>query len=1020
LEHIQRSRIEPTSRLPLFFTLSTLKPLVLMGKFTFAEARYLFCLTVASLLVCGVARAQTVPTPPQTDQIILDNNSNSKADPGDKVRYKVTIQNTGSGNANGVQLNAVPDSRTTLDGTSFRSSPVATNDGPYACTGNVGISISAASGVKANDFDDNLSGATLSVVTSPTNGTVTLNNDGSFTYRPNAGFNGSDQFTYEITDVTAVAGHTPANADIRATVSITVSNMIWFVDNSVTGPGTGTVSDPFNTLAGAATASGTGHVIFVKHTGTSYTGGILLKNNQHLFGTGHTGGANLADAGVLPFTMAANSLALPAINGTRPFVTNSSAGGIMLASGNTIRGLDAGTTASGEYAIRDNGATVGNLSISDAAINNALGGFRAASGGALNVTFSSITATSGGAVNGIFLNNTSGTFNGGTGSISNMVGSAILISGGTVALDYDGSLSKSTPGRLVDIQTHATGAITLDGTLSSTGSSGGILVQGNTSGTISFNGSTKTLSTGANTAVTLSSNTGATINFTNGGLAITTTSGQGFNATGGGTVTVQGTGNTISSTTGTALNVSSTTIGGSGMTFQSISHNGGTNGIVLNATGSSGGLTVTGDGGGSNNGSGGTIQNTTGDGVLLTTVANVKLNYLNLTNNLGDGISGSTINGFQLNRCNITGNGNDAASDESGINVTELTGTAIGGSNPTSITNCTISNNNEFELQITNTTGTLTDFQMSGNTISSNGLPINGNATSPHGNLVNFLALGTANMKMTVTSGSFTGNWNPASPPSTITATAIQCDHSGSDGTMTANISGANFTNNNVAVSISNAIGGNLAFDVNGNIATGNRSHGLNLFISANATGSVNGKFRNNTVGTLGTTGSGSELAFGIRVQNEGSTSTANPVNILIDNNTVQEMADFAGINVNLGIASQSFTRDVQLTITNNTIKEADNSRGIIVQQNNSTAPGTVCANISGNNFTNVAGLIGDGTTIRLRQLSGGTFKVPQANAAAIQAANPCLAGTCPASPGQISIGGTVTFSQPACTQPTN
>ena len=48
--------------------------------------------------------------------------------------------------------------------------------------------------------------------------------------------------------------------------------------------------------------------------------------------------------------------------------------------------------------------------------------------------------------------------------------------------------------------------------------------------------------------------------------------------------------NTITSGPGTALNVANTTIGASGLTFQSISSNGGTNGIVLNTTGTLGGL----------------------------------------------------------------------------------------------------------------------------------------------------------------------------------------------------------------------------------------------------------------------------------------------------------------------------------------------------------------------------------------------------------------------------------------------
>jgi len=79
-------------------------------------------------------------------------------------------------------------------------------------------------------------------------------------------------------------------------------------------------------------------------------------------------------------------------------------------------------------------------------------------------------------------------------------------------------------------------------------------------------------------------------------LNIDTTSGAGFSATGGGTVNVTGASNTVDATTGTALNVSNTTIGASGLTFQNLTSNGSgsNNGIILDTTGTNAGLTVTG------------------------------------------------------------------------------------------------------------------------------------------------------------------------------------------------------------------------------------------------------------------------------------------------------------------------------------------------------------------------------------------------------------------------------------------
>src|SRR5581483_820093 len=92
------------------------------------------------------------------------------------------------------------------------------------------------------------------------------------------------------------------------------------------------------------------------------------------------------------------------------------------------------------------------------------------------------------------------------------------------------------------------------------------------------------------TGVSLTSNSGS-ISFT-GTLTLSTGSNPAFAATGGGTVTSTDTASTLTTTTATALNVANTTIGAGGLHFKSISSNGATNGIVLNNTGSTAGLTV--------------------------------------------------------------------------------------------------------------------------------------------------------------------------------------------------------------------------------------------------------------------------------------------------------------------------------------------------------------------------------------------------------------------------------------------
>src|SRR5204863_4972764 len=84
----------------------------------------------------------------------------------------------------------------------------AVNDAPpavidsFSTAEDTPLTIAAAAGVLGNDTDVDGNPLTAIVATSPANGTVTLNADGSFTYAPNANFNGSDAFTYRANDGT--------------------------------------------------------------------------------------------------------------------------------------------------------------------------------------------------------------------------------------------------------------------------------------------------------------------------------------------------------------------------------------------------------------------------------------------------------------------------------------------------------------------------------------------------------------------------------------------------------------------------------------------------------------------------------------------------------------------------------------------------------------------------------------------------------------------------------------------------
>ncbi len=78
--------------------------------------------------------------------------------------------------------------------------PTGVNDGPYTAFLNQTLIVSAAQGVLANDQDAEGDKLTAHLLTGPTNGAMTLNSDGSFTYIPNGGYSGNDAFTYSAND----------------------------------------------------------------------------------------------------------------------------------------------------------------------------------------------------------------------------------------------------------------------------------------------------------------------------------------------------------------------------------------------------------------------------------------------------------------------------------------------------------------------------------------------------------------------------------------------------------------------------------------------------------------------------------------------------------------------------------------------------------------------------------------------------------------------------------------------------
>ena len=125
----------------------------------------------------------------------------ANASPGDTIRYRITITNTGA-TAQGVNLADTLDPNLTLVAGSLRTTPVARPDA-YKTLPNTTLDSSAAGrpSLLANDSDaDGNPVAAVAAAGQATlqGGSVTLGTNGHFVYSPPAGFTGPDSFSYTL------------------------------------------------------------------------------------------------------------------------------------------------------------------------------------------------------------------------------------------------------------------------------------------------------------------------------------------------------------------------------------------------------------------------------------------------------------------------------------------------------------------------------------------------------------------------------------------------------------------------------------------------------------------------------------------------------------------------------------------------------------------------------------------------------------------------------------------------------
>ncbi len=150
---------------------------------------------------------------------ILNDATNSPVAPSGNTTFTVTFTPSSAG-AKTASL-SIPSNDSdenpytvTLNGTGTNTPPVAADDTSYSTDEDTVLNI-AAPGLLSNDTDVNGDALAAIKAGDPAHGSVTLNADGSFSYTPEADYNGTDSFTYKASD-----GMADSNI---ATVEITIN-----------------------------------------------------------------------------------------------------------------------------------------------------------------------------------------------------------------------------------------------------------------------------------------------------------------------------------------------------------------------------------------------------------------------------------------------------------------------------------------------------------------------------------------------------------------------------------------------------------------------------------------------------------------------------------------------------------------------------------------------------------------------------------------------------------------------------
>ena len=829
---------------------------------------------------------------------------------------------------------------TTTSGFGVRDNDADTVEGdPFLVTGIVGCADTTA------PFDCAVTG-----------GTVSLADTGYFSFKPAPGATAAS-FQYVITDQPSAG--TPASS--TGTVTITIHDMIWYVNGSAPAGGNGTSSAPFNdftSLNGIGDVDGPGAYIFVHSS--NVTGSIALEASQKLWGQGIglVIPRNLNGNG-FPTTLA-GAFSRPNVSSTGDTVSVTAVTGVEIA------GLNLSSTT-----------------------GNAIDVTSAPFGGAASATIYSNEVLSAGAegidVNGQSASGTSVSIDT-TSVTSNGNGVDVLGAAGTVVFSYSNGTIHSVSGNGLVVDGTTADTLVINGlsnvTISGNTAGNGVSITAArfdaNAGTAAFDA----LNAGAMNVGTSGNPVGGhavTMNNVSGDLAFGSLnaygSASGVSIAGSGLfagaagMRVSNGGGAISAPAGIGLSITNSTIGASNVTFTSISSTGGANGIVLNNTGTAGGLVVL---GGSGAGSGGSITNATGDAVLLSSTR-ATLTDVNLTNSGQSHIDATNVSGLSLIRVNADlsvdhgilgstvrdlvvqggvydrGGAGSVVANKHGVFITNLLGNS-------SVTGATFRRSNTIQFRVVNNAATnpvpgapdvLTVSNTTWNTHTS---PFAGDHLSVDSSTGGNLRL--------VTNAS--GGVNSF----TTAGTAVQATASGS-GNLELSGTGLSVDSTTAGVVIAAAASANVSFDLTGNKpanGTGISNTGsVGISVINVGTGVVSGTISDNAV-------SNTPGANAVQTIQEGNGA----MRVAILGNSISGDVGGNGIRGQARAGTGSLTLQIVDNDVSSTSLIALNPISIESGGSGSGHANTVCLNMASNVASAASGVDG----YRLRQRTGTTFNL--------------------------------------------